>query len=259
MPTYITELESRRKWMTDVYECKIFSSFIKGEIKNDLMKRIIVNGMADSSWLSKGLKGSRLLSPISRKNLLSLKIEYIDFEASVSNEDANLNFSSDGEKDNDNRSFIDDSSEVGDEEPSFYRIFFNQTKDPAEAVLDDGGLHLDTRDLLPEMFSIEERNNVEFDEFEGNGKCLEQLKKSLLSFQGDLKDSFFDAVLYGLLFKLSENSRIISRNDIEKILGIRFYKELSECRELLLLDDSLNGFFKKCTPVNKFLEKKIYS
>ena len=105
------------------------------------------------------------------------------------------------------------------------------------------------------MFSIEERNNVEFDEFEGSGKCLEQLKKSLLSFQGDLKDSFFDAVLYGLLFKLSENSRIISRNDIEKILGIRFYKELSECRELLLLDDSLNGFFKKCTPVNKFLEK----
>ena len=37
----------------DVYECKSFNSFIKGEIKNDLMKRIIVNGMADSSWLSK--------------------------------------------------------------------------------------------------------------------------------------------------------------------------------------------------------------
>ena len=37
-------------------------------------------------------------------------MEYIDFEASVSDEDANLNFSSDEEKDNDNRSFIDDSS-----------------------------------------------------------------------------------------------------------------------------------------------------
>ena len=60
--------------------------------------------------VSKGLKGSRLFSPISIKNLLSLKMEYIDFEASVSDEDANLIFSSDEEKDNDNRSFINDSS-----------------------------------------------------------------------------------------------------------------------------------------------------
>ena len=63
---------------------------------------------------SKVLKGSRLLSPISIKNLLSLKTEYVDFEASVSDEDANLNFSSDDEKVNYNRSFIDDSSGIGD-------------------------------------------------------------------------------------------------------------------------------------------------
>ena len=63
-----------------------------------------------ATGVSKGLKGSRLFSPISIKNLLSVKMEYIDFEASVSDEDANLNFSSDEEKDNDNRSFIDDSS-----------------------------------------------------------------------------------------------------------------------------------------------------
>ena len=41
-------------------------------------------------------------------------MEYIDFEASVSDEDANLNFSSDDEKVNYNRSFIDDSSRIGD-------------------------------------------------------------------------------------------------------------------------------------------------
>ena len=44
------------------------------------------------------MKGPRLLPLISIKNLLSLKMEYIDFEASVSDEDANLNFSSDDEK-----------------------------------------------------------------------------------------------------------------------------------------------------------------
>ena len=52
-------------------------------------------------------------------------MEYIDFEASVSDKDANLNFSSDDEKEDDNRSFIADSSEVGGQEPSFYWKFFN--------------------------------------------------------------------------------------------------------------------------------------
>ena len=47
-------------------------------------------------------------------------MEYIDFEASVSDEDANLNFSSDDEKEDDSRSFIADSSKVGGQEPSFY-------------------------------------------------------------------------------------------------------------------------------------------
>ena len=183
-------------------------------------------------------------------------MEYIDFEASVSDEDANLNFSGDEEKDNDNRPFIDDSKEVDGQEPSFYWKFFNQTRDSAEAVFDDDRSHLDARDLQPEMFSVEERKDVEFDESEGSGKCAEQFKKSLLSFHGDLKDSFFDAVLYGLLFKLSENNRIVARNDIEKVLGVNFYEELSECRELLQLDDSSNRFFKKCALVNEFFGEK---
>ena len=85
-------------------------------------------------------------------------MEYIDFEASVSDEDANLKFSSDDEKNNDKRSFIDGSSEVGDQEPNFFGKFFNQTRDPAEAVFDEDESHLDTRDLQPEMFSIEERS-----------------------------------------------------------------------------------------------------
>ena len=79
-------------------------------------------------------------------------MEYIDFEASVSDEDANLNFSSDDEKEDDSRSFIADSREVGGQEPSFYWKFFNQTRDPAEAVFDEERSHLDTRDLQPEMF-----------------------------------------------------------------------------------------------------------
>ena len=49
MPADIIELKSRRTCMTDVYECKCFNSFVKADIKNDLMKRVIVNGMTGSS------------------------------------------------------------------------------------------------------------------------------------------------------------------------------------------------------------------
>ena len=51
--TEIIELESRRIWMTDVYVCKFFNEFAKGQIKNGLMKRVIINGMSGSSWCFK--------------------------------------------------------------------------------------------------------------------------------------------------------------------------------------------------------------
>ena len=121
----------------------------------------------------------------------------MDFEAEVSNEDEILSFSGD-ENDEDNRSFIDD-GEIENQEPSFYRKFFYRARDPAEAVYDDDKSHLDTRDLQPEMFLEKDRANVEFDELKDSGKCAEQFKKSLLPVDcDDAKDSFLDAVLYGL-------------------------------------------------------------
>ena len=66
----------------------------------------------------------------------------------------------------------------------------------------------------------------------------------------------FDAVLYKLLFKFSENNRIISKNDIENILCQNFYEELSKCREPLQLDDSLNGLFWKVCPCRRMFGEK---
>ena len=137
--------------MTDLYECTFFNSFVKAEIKIDLMKRVIVNGMTGSKRFKR-----------------FETITFIAIDINISDENTNLNFSSDDEKDDDNRSFIDGSSKVGDQEPSFYRKFFNQTRDPAEAVLDDDGSHLDTRDLQHKIFSLEERNDVEIEE---SSKC----------------------------------------------------------------------------------------
>ena len=53
-PTEIIELESKRVWMTDAYVyvnfLRLKYKFVKAGIKNDLMKRVIINRMAGSSW-----------------------------------------------------------------------------------------------------------------------------------------------------------------------------------------------------------------
>ena len=56
---------------------------------------------------------------------------------------------------------------------SFYRNFFDQIGGPAEAVFYYDGLHLNTRDSQSEMFSIIERDDIEFNEFEGSGRYAE--------------------------------------------------------------------------------------
>ena len=249
--TEIIELESRRIWMTDVYVCKFFNEFAKGQIKNGLMKRVIINGMSGSSWRFKRFEHITMIVTKTKKNLLFLKIAYLNFEAEAFNEEEELNFS-DNENDDD-RSFINH-NEQEDQPASFYR-FVNQTRDPAEAVNADDGSHLDTRDLQPEMFIIDIRDEVEFDEFKEVSKCSELSLKSLLSFDDYIKHSFFNSGLYGLLFKLTENNRV-SKDDIESTLGKKVFDKLNESKELLQLDDSLEGFFKKCVLANGFLEKK---
>ena len=112
---------------------------------------------------------------------------YINFEVEV--EDGNV--SSDEEltfSDNENN-FIDDSNEECNQPPSFYR-FFNQTRDPVEAVNDDDGSQFDRRDLQPEMFFSIDTEHVEFEEFDDTKKCAEKILKSLLSQDGDIKIHF---------------------------------------------------------------------
>ena len=58
-----------------------------------------------------------------------------------------------------------------------------------------------------------------------------------------------------MLFKLIENNRV-SKENIESTLGKKFFDEICESKESLQLDDSLEGFFKKCILVNDFLEKR---
>ena len=46
-------LEHKRVWLTNVHFSKYFNDFVRGEIKDEITKRVIVNGLSGSSWIFK--------------------------------------------------------------------------------------------------------------------------------------------------------------------------------------------------------------
>ena len=47
----VVDAKSTRIWLTNVYIATNFSSYVRGEIGNQILKRIIVNGETGSSCL----------------------------------------------------------------------------------------------------------------------------------------------------------------------------------------------------------------
>ena len=122
----------------------------------------------------------------------------------------------------------------------------NQTRDPAEAANDNDGSHIDRCELQSEMFYCINREHVEFDEFDDYQQCTEKFKKNLCSFQDDLKNSFFNAILYVLLFHLMENNKVC-KDKTEETLGKKKFHKFKKKKEMLQLDHSLENFFKYVT------------
>ena len=79
--------------------------------------------------------------------------------------------------------------------------------------------------------------------------------KSLLLLDDNINDSFFNSVLYGLLFKLTKNNRV-SKDNKEGALGKEFFGKLSESKKFLQLDDSCEGFFFKYVSLSMVVQKK---
>ena len=76
------------------------------------------------------------------------------------------------------------------------------------------------------MYLCEPRENVEFDNFEDSAKLSEKFKKSLrTSDDVDKEDSFFGAILFGLLTKLSNNGSF-NEQPVAEILDHEFAKKL---------------------------------
>ena len=84
----------------------------------------------------------------------------------------------------------------------------------------DDNCKLDTHDLQPEIYWETDRSFAEFDKFESYGKVVEEFKKRLCTydFSNNPKDSFYNAILFGLLFKLFKNT-IKNQDTIIQTLG----------------------------------------
>ena len=44
------ELENLRPWVTNVYYGRYFNNVVRQKIKQDILKRVIINGETGSSW-----------------------------------------------------------------------------------------------------------------------------------------------------------------------------------------------------------------
>ena len=189
-------------------------------------------------------------------------MNFINFEAmDIDQQNEDLNFSDDENKGSGkvNNNFIDD-SEQKESELSFYRKFVNQTKDPRVAIYEesDDATFVDTRDLQPELYAVENRDVVIFDEFTDYEKYVTKFQKSLSSFEDTrTENSFFDAVIYGLLFKLLEG-KSLTKGKVKSVLGTEFYKDFCDVKDKLKLDTSMYGFFDRCTLANELLAKKFF-
>ena len=122
-------------------------------------------------------------------------MDFIDFEAIEDGCNEDLIFSDDGNKDISkvDDTFIDDSKQK-ENEPDFYgsidqkrdlnelgsyKKFVNQTRDLREAIYgeSDNVTFVDKRDLQPELYPVESRESVIFDDFLGHEKFAEKFKK----------------------------------------------------------------------------------
>ena len=150
--------------MTNVYVGKCFNRFVRGQIKKDILKRVIYNGSTGSSWLFNQFNKLQIFvtDKTSFSNLFSSwyffsqttkKTDFSHFEAAEENQV--LNFSG-KEQTKDEMDFIDDSVQMR-EGVSFYRNvdlsnidnynkFPNQTRDPRSAVYEDNEMFFDVED-----------------------------------------------------------------------------------------------------------------
>ena len=100
------------------------------------------------------------------------------------------------------------------------------------------------------MFYHIKREFVEFDKFDSYEKVAISLRKLSGRLENESKVSFFSAILFGLLFKLSKDNRI-DKEKAEEVLGKEFADDFQKRKEILQFDHSFDNFEKSVIlPIN---------
>lgn len=71
--TETEELENIRVWLTNVFIGRYFNQYIRGEMKKDIWKRVIINGATSSSWIFKRFNKFQVIATdrMTFKNVMS--------------------------------------------------------------------------------------------------------------------------------------------------------------------------------------------
>ena len=134
-----------------------------------------------------------------------------------------------------------------------YPKFLNQTRDPHAATYEDDEPFYGTHDTQPELYAPENRESIKFDNFVEYEKNVKKFKETLKIFD-DSDSPFFDSIIYGLMFYLTEGKNI-DKNKAKEVIGNEFYLELLEIKDDIKLDKMLFGYFNRCFMVNEVLAK----
>ena len=190
-------------------------------------------------------------------------MDFIQFEANGKSQQNEINFSDDDdndEKTEQDKNFIDDSKQpmedisfyrtLGPENIDHYNKFQNQTRNPMDTLYENDEIFFGTEDTQPELFAPKNRESVKFDKFQGFEKSVKKFKDTLQNFKNS-DNPFFDSILYGVMFKISERKNL-EKDKASDVLGKDFYEKLLEIKGDIQLDKTLFGFFDRCFLVNFF-------
>ena len=126
-----------------------------------------------------------------------------------------------------------------------YVKFHNQTRNPIEVIEEENDEYYD-KDDMPELFDLEERDDVEFDFFDNDSDKALRFKRSLLCFP-NVKNHFFYAVIYGILHdKLKQNPDFVNLDEAREVLGDELFFDLKLIESSVMLDHTIFGFFERC-------------
>ena len=81
--------------------------------------------------------------------------------------------------------------------------FTKKTRDPRVVVYKDNEMFFGTEDMQPELFAHENREDVEFDKFDGFEESVKKFKDTLQNFE-NTNNAFFDSIVYGVMFRITE-------------------------------------------------------